>query len=73
MINHCRNVLAFIIQVEHEFGSVSQSTFDAYCETIARQGLFAGNLVLVFVMGWALYVFAGSTGIASSFSKMFQE
>ena len=71
MINHCRNVLAFIIQVENEFGSVSCSTFDSYCETITRQRLFAGNLVLAFVMGF--FVFAGSIGTARSFSQAFQE
>ena len=32
--------LAFIIQVENESGSVSWSTFDAFSETITRQGLF---------------------------------
>ena len=51
VINHCRNVLAFIIQVENEFGSVNWSTPDSYCETITRQKLFAGNLVVAFVMG----------------------
>ena len=50
VINHCRNVRAFIMQAENEFESVGWPTLDAYYETITRQGIFAGNLVLAFVM-----------------------